>query len=200
MKLKILCISQLISFYISAMETPIPVSQEQYLSRKALFPQLPDISMKFDLSYLYTKDESLLAWKYDSSITLFNKNCDEVKSLDGHTDTVTSVAWSPDDTKLASGSCDKTVRIWNISDKNQEPIILEGHNAAIELLSWSPNKNKLASVSADSIIYVWNVEQPHKKPQILNNKASVISLHWSSNEKGLVARSSDSMLRLYDIH
>ena len=41
-----------------------------------------------------------------------------VATLTGHTDAVLSVAWSPDGTKLATGSWDATVRIWSVSGAN----------------------------------------------------------------------------------
>jgi WD40 repeat protein len=36
------------------------------------------------------------------------------QALEGHTDEVNTVTWSPDGTRLASGSMDKTIRIWDI--------------------------------------------------------------------------------------
>ena len=47
-------------------------------------------------------------------------------TLMGHTDDVNSVAWSPDGTRLASGSDDKTVRIWEAST-GKELSTLRGH-------------------------------------------------------------------------
>jgi WD40 repeat protein len=48
------------------------------------------------------------------------------KELRGHTRGVTGCAWSPDGSKLASSSRDKTVRVWDVGDA-REVSKLEGH-------------------------------------------------------------------------
>jgi WD40 repeat protein len=49
-----------------------------------------------------------------------------VATLEGHTDWVNTVSYSPDGSKLASGSCDNTIKIW---DMNTHCVVatLEGH-------------------------------------------------------------------------
>ena len=42
-----------------------------------------------------------------------------IATLEGHTEIVTSVAFSPDGTLLASGSLDGTVKLWDVSTERQ---------------------------------------------------------------------------------
>jgi len=39
-----------------------------------------------------------------------------VRTLEGHTNLITSVSFSPDSKMLASSSYDKTIRLWDVSD------------------------------------------------------------------------------------
>ncbi|RAL14679.1 uncharacterized protein BO97DRAFT_275191 [Aspergillus homomorphus CBS 101889] len=57
--------------------------------------------------------------------------------LEGHSDTVIRVAWSPKGDRLASGSNDGTVRIWD-ADTGGSIMVLNGHVGNVTSLEWSP--------------------------------------------------------------
>jgi len=73
------------------------------------------------------------------------------KELRGHTAGVTGCAWSPDGSKLASSSGDKTVRVWDVGDA-REVTKLEGHTRGVLCCTWSPDGTRVASSSADNIL------------------------------------------------
>ena len=65
---------------------------------------------------------------------------------------VFTVAWSPDGTRIASGSWDTTVQIWNAAT-GQHRYICRGHDNIIGALVWSPDGQRIASV--DDHLRVW---------------------------------------------
>src|SRR5579871_3385642 len=73
----------------------------------------------------------------------------------GHQDhQVYALAWSPDGTKIASGSDDKTVQVWNAAT-GQPLLIYQGHSDIVFGVAWSPNGKEVASASVDGTVQVW---------------------------------------------
>jgi ribosome assembly protein 4 len=78
-------------------------------------------------------------------------------TLEGHTEAVLSVAFSPDGKSLASGSGDTTVRIWDLT--TETPVhTCEGHKHWVLFVSFSPDCKKIASGGMDHNILIWNAE------------------------------------------
>ncbi|ERT01273.1 THO complex subunit 3 [Sporothrix schenckii 1099-18] len=93
-----------------------------------------------------------------------NPAADKDKDKDQDTDEATingvrTIAWNPLSSLVATGSSDRTVRVWN-PDK---PVVrqsteLKGHTAAIEKVAFNPIKDaELCSLSADGAVKFWDV-------------------------------------------
>ena len=78
-----------------------------------------------------------------------------VVPLSGHSDSVYSVAFSPDGQILASASSDKTIILWD-SRTGQKIKILEGHRYSVTSVAFSPDGQILASASSDKTIILWD--------------------------------------------
>ncbi|MCJ1257617.1 hypothetical protein MMC24_005443 [Lignoscripta atroalba] len=73
--------------------------------------------------------------------------------------TIRSIAWNPTGHLIATGSADRTLRIWN-PEKTQvkNSTELRGHTGGIERVAWNPVKEaELASVSSDGTCKFWDV-------------------------------------------
>ncbi len=72
-----------------------------------------------------------------------------------HRGSVRSVAWSPDGRRIASGSDDKTVQVWNATNGGQS-LTFSGHAATVLAVAWSPDGRRIASGNNDGTLQVWD--------------------------------------------
>jgi WD40 repeat protein len=77
-------------------------------------------------------------------------------TLSGHTDKVTSLAFSPDRALLVSGSIDKSVKLWDVQTGGAVKTF-RGHHSAVLSVSISSDSTIIASGSQDGTISLWNV-------------------------------------------
>ena len=75
-----------------------------------------------------------------------------LQQLKGHDDHVVSVAFSPDGSKIVSGSFDKTIRVWDASTGVEMLPPLRGHDDSVQSVALSPDGSKIVSGSYDQMI------------------------------------------------
>ena len=80
-------------------------------------------------------------------------------TLSSHTNRVYGVAFSPDGTRLATASMDKTAKVWDVSS-GQEVRTLAGHTNTVYGIVFSPDGTRLATASGDRTVrvYALNIE------------------------------------------
>ncbi|KAF7967332.1 hypothetical protein HWV62_34691 [Athelia sp. TMB] len=81
-----------------------------------------------------------------------------LKTLEGHTDAVWAVAYSPDGKRIASASEDETIRVRDTETGEAVGAPFSGHTASIRSIAYSPSGHRIISGSEDGTIRMWEPE------------------------------------------
>ncbi|KAJ3497469.1 hypothetical protein NLG97_g1868 [Lecanicillium saksenae] len=123
-------------------------------------------------------------------------NC--LQTLEGHDDAVISVAFSRDSTLVASGSCDRTIRIWR-ADTAECTQVLTGHDGSVGSLVFSRDSTVLASGSNDDAIRIWHTNTNKCVQMLQGQTGTVLSMAFSDDSTYLASGSDDTTLRLWHV-
>ncbi|TSO37072.1 Transducin beta-like protein 3 [Bagarius yarrelli] len=115
-----------------------------------------------------------------------------------HDKDVNSVAISPNDKLLASGSQDRTAKLWSLTDMSLLGV-LRGHRRGIWCVQFSPVDQVLASASADGTIKIWGLHDFSCLKTFEGHDASVLKIIFVSRGTQIVSGGSDGLVKLWTI-
>jgi WD40 repeat protein len=139
---------------------------------------------------------------------------ESVRKIAGHSATVNAVAWSSDGKRLASGSGDKTARIWN-ADSGQLLHTLTGHTESVRSVAFSPDGRRLATGSGELArpdggrsgglipevpgeVRVWDANEGKPVFTLSRRESVVSSVGFSPSGDFIAAGHGNGTLKLWD--
>lgn len=134
---------------------------------------------------------------------------DPEKTFAGHEGDVYCVAISPDNTKLATGSFDKTVRLWDLAT-GKAIAVYRGHEGKVMAVAFSPDGTKLASGGQDKTVRVWTVvteaaegdkvaDGPAAEQTLKEHPSHLLGLAFSPNGKTIAAATGAKTVHLWNV-
>jgi ribosome assembly protein 4 len=124
-------------------------------------------------------------------------------ALGGHAKPVITVRFSPDSMRLASGSGDKNVRLWDIHTETAKKT-LEGHRKEVSVVAWAPDATKLASGSYDNCVRMWTKDGFAIGTEMRGHKDVVVDLCWQPLHRNaaasrLASASRDKTVKIWEL-
>jgi WD40 repeat protein len=98
---------------------------------------------------------------------------DLLAKLSGHTGDVYTVNFSPDGSRIVSGSNDCTIILWDAKEYDQV-FVLRGHSSYVHSVCFSPDGTMLASGSGDGTVRVWDSLSPAERLRRIQKQESLL--------------------------
>jgi WD40 repeat protein len=115
----------------------------------------------------------------------------------GHTDSVRAVAYSPDGSRIVSGSDDNTLKIWDASS-GKELATFSGHTDSVWEVAYSPDGSRIVSGSSDKTLKIWDASSGEELATFSGHTDSVLAVAYSSDGSRIVSGSWDKTLKIWD--
>ncbi|WP_238845190.1 WD40 repeat domain-containing protein [Nocardia terpenica] len=140
----------------------------------------------------------------DNSIRMWNVGTgQQVGELNGHTDTVNSLAITGDGKRLVSGSVDGTIRLWDIDAKRQVGSAIQA-GGPVTSLALSPDGKRILSSEFDNaentgVVRFWDIDSGKPTAELTStNGTGMGSVAYSPDGRTFAFASSDGFVNVYD--
>ncbi|HTV30604.1 MAG TPA: AAA family ATPase [Xanthobacteraceae bacterium] len=148
-------------------------------------------------SVSFSPDGRHVAFDCGKMVRVWDVVSGKSRRLKGHTRPVRAVAFSPDGRYIASGSVDKTLRLWRATN-GRKIRHFEGHNWIVEAVAFSPDGRYVGSGSWDGTVRLWDVASGQSRC-FEGHSREVNAVAFSPDGRHLVSGSWDNTVRLWEV-
>jgi WD40 repeat protein len=111
---------------------------------------------------------------------------------------VTAIGFSPDGTRVATGSGDSTVRAWDPAT-GQHVATLTGHGDLVTSIAFSPDGTRVATASRDTTARTWDPATGQHTATLAGHTSYVTAIAWAPGGTQVATASSDHTARIWDV-
>ncbi|HWA24586.1 MAG TPA: TIR domain-containing protein [Lacunisphaera sp.] len=134
----------------------------------------------------------------DMTVRLWNVETGRcLRVLEGHKNSVWSVAWSGDQRRALSGGMDNTVRLWDV-ETGRCLRVFEGHASHVKSVAWAGDRHALSG-AWDKKVRLWDLETGACRQIFEGHTDYVWSVAWSGDRRRVLSGGRDRTLRLWEV-
>jgi WD40 repeat protein/mono/diheme cytochrome c family protein len=134
----------------------------------------------------------------DQALSVAKNKPKRAPAFEGHSATVNAVAFSSDGQRAASGSDDRTIRIWEVPGGKLVASLEAGNSGEIYAVAFSSDGKYLLSAGRDRLVRLWDLEKRTPIRVFKGHTDSVRCVAFSPNGKWAVSGGDDRTLRIWD--
>lgn len=128
------------------------------LKQKNILKQIP-----LQKIHTVSKDNTYCITSYNKYLQVWNLLTKQKTAIfEGHTDTINCAAISNDNSFIASGSADITIRVWDLHEKHQK-LVINRHKRSIESIYISSDNHSILSRAEDKTLRIWDLNRTKKE-------------------------------------
>jgi len=142
-----------------------------------------------------SQDTCLKLWRLEGAT---RGPLDVLYTAVAHEKDINAVCVSPNDKVVATGSQDKTAKLWDGHNLNLLAV-LKGHRRGLWAVQFSPSDQILASASTDGTIKLWSLADHSCIKTLEGHESSILRIHFVAKGQQLVSAASDGLVKLWTL-
>lgn len=143
-------------------------------------------------------DSLVVSTGYDENTIIWKRNDGNIVHYLKHPYGCSIAIFNPDGTKVATGSYDGKIRIWDVQTGSLQQVF-NGHNGALRSISYHSKQDLIAAGGDDNKVTIWNSKTGEIVREFNDSSHDVWSVIFSPSGEYLLSGSSDNIIRVYEV-